>query len=123
MKALLFKRDIKLVKIRKFKKREKMDSLDLLLISLILLFIYILIRKNILNKSYKPQGVKKQEIIDSYEKEMLELLEKYDSNNEELLKKKKEFLLKVNQELSMNIFFDRQEAQEIIQKLVNLKLR
>ncbi len=100
-----------------------MDSLDLLLISLILLFIYILIRKNILNKSYKPQGVKKQEIIDSYEKEMLELLEKYDSNNEELLKKKKEFLLKVNQELSMNIFFDRQEAQEIIQKLVNLKLR
>ncbi len=100
-----------------------MDSLDLLLISLILLLIYILIRKNILNKSYKPQGVKKQEIIDSYEKEMLELLEKYDSNNEELLKKKKEFLLKVNQELSMNIFFDRQEAQEIIQKLVNLKLR
>lgn len=100
-----------------------MNSLDLLLISLILLLIYILIRKNILNKSSKPEGVKKYEIIESYEKEMLEILEKYNSNNEELLKKKKEFLLKVNQELAMNIFFDKQEAQEVLQKLANLKLK
>ncbi|RXI36190.1 hypothetical protein CRU99_13580, partial [Malaciobacter mytili] len=71
----------------------------------------------------KPEGVKKQEIIDSYEKEMLELLEKYNLNNDELLKKKKEFLIRVNHELSMNIFFEKQEAQEILQKLVNLKLK
>ncbi len=98
-----------------------MNSLDLLLISLILLLIYILIRKNILNKAFKPKALKKQEIINNYEEEMLKLLEKYSLNNEELLKKKKEFLLKVNQELAMNIFFDKQESQEIIQKLVNLE--
>ncbi|AXH14754.1 hypothetical protein [Malaciobacter mytili] len=100
-----------------------MDILNLLIISLILLLLYISIRKTILNKSYKPEGVKKQEIIDSYEKEMLELLEKYNLNNDELLKKKKEFLIRVNHELSMNIFFEKQEAQEILQKLVNLKLK
>ena len=69
----------------------------------------------------KPKVIKKEELIENYRLELFEILEKYEGNNElkseEKLKKKK----KVNYELSMNIFFEKEEAKNLIQELSNLR--
>ncbi|AXX86812.1 hypothetical protein [Malaciobacter marinus] len=100
-----------------------MQIIDLILISLILLGIYILIRKKLLKtKIINSKTQKKEDIIKEYENEMIRILYKYKDDEKQLSIKRKEFLLKVNKELAMNIFFDANETQEIIQKLVNIKL-
>lgn len=100
-----------------------MQIINLILISLILLGIYILIRKKLLKtKIINSKTQKKEDIIKEYENEMIRILYKYKDDEKQLSIKRKEFLLKVNKELAMNIFFDANETQEIIQKLVNIKL-
>ncbi|AXH09449.1 hypothetical protein CP960_10455 [Malaciobacter halophilus] len=100
-----------------------MQVLDLVLISLILLAIYIILRKTVLKRKIINDEVsKKEDIIKEYENQMTRILYKYKDDEEQLIKNKKQFLLKVNKELAMNIFFDENETQQIIQKLVNMKL-
>lgn len=100
-----------------------MQVLDLVLISLILLAIYIILRKTVLKRKIINDEVsKKEDIKKEYENQMTRILYKYKDDEEQLIKNKKQFLLKVNKELAMNIFFDENETQQIIQKLVNMKL-
>ncbi len=69
----------------------------------------------------KPQAIKKDELIENYKLELLEILEKYKDNKELLLQEKLRFLKKVNNELSMNIFFEKDEARRLIQELSSLE--
>ena len=68
----------------------------------------------------KDKTVKKDEIIEQYEKELKNILSKYKNDNEMKVKEKKLFLQKCNSELSRNIFFDENESKKIIQKLASL---
>ncbi len=69
----------------------------------------------------KPKVIKKEELIENYRLELFEILEKYEGNNELQLEEKLKFLKKVNYELSMNIFFEKEEAKNLIQELSNLR--
>jgi hypothetical protein len=69
----------------------------------------------------KPKVIKKEELIENYRLELFKILEKYEGNNELQLEEKLKFLKKVNYELSMNIFFEKEEAKNLIQELSNLR--
>ena len=64
--------------------------------------------------------MKKDELIQSYRVELLEILEKYEDNKELQFQEKLKFLKRVNYELSMNIFFEKEESRSLIQELSNL---
>ncbi len=69
----------------------------------------------------KPKVIKKEELIENYRLELFKILEKYEGNNELQLEEKLKFLKKVNYEVSMNIFFEKEEAKNLIQELSNLR--
>ncbi len=96
-----------------------MEYLLAIILSAVLTIIYIYFRKN---KAVllKPKSVKKDELIENYRLELLALLEKYQHNKELLLQEKLKFLKRVNYELSMNIFFEKEEAKKLIQELSSL---
>jgi len=96
--------------------------MDIILVVLILALIVVgvLIFLNGNSNNTKPTAVKKHEIIQQYEKELKNILNKYKNNNETKIKEKKLFLQKCNSELSRNIFFDENESNKIIQKLASL---
>lgn len=96
-----------------------MEYLFALVLSAFFTFIYIYLKKS-KTVFVKPKAVKKDELIQSYRVELLEILEKYEDNKELQFQEKLKFLKRVNYELSMNIFFEKEEARKLIQELSNL---
>ena len=92
----------------------------LILLILALIFVGVLIFLNGNGNNIKPPAVKKHEIIQQYEKELNNILNKYKHDNETKIKEKKLFLQRCSSELSRNIFFDENESKKIIQKLASL---
>ena len=70
----------------------------------------------------KPAAVKKDELIQGYKDELLQILEEHKENKELQFQEKIKFIKRVNSELSMNIFFDEIEAKNLIKELSGLKL-
>ncbi len=89
----------------------------LLSAGLTLVFIYFKKNKDVVIKS---APVKKEELIQGYKEELLNILEENKDNKELQFQEKIKFLKKVNYELSMNIFFDEIEAKKLIQELSGL---
>ena len=89
----------------------------LLSAGLTLIFIYFKKNKNVVIKS---APVKKEELIQGYKEELLNILEENKDNKELQFQEKIKFLKKGNYELSMNIFFDEIEAKKLIQELSGL---
>ena len=96
-----------------------MEYIFALILSAILTVVYLYFKKN-KTIFIKPKAVKKEELIESYRVELLEILKKYEDNKELQLQEKLKFLKRVNYELSMNIFFEKEEARNLIQELSNL---
>lgn len=96
-----------------------MEYLFALMLSAFFTLVYIYLKKN-KTTFVKPKAVKKEELIENYRVELLEILEKYEDNKELQLQEKLNFLKRVNYELSMNIFFEKEEARNLIQELSNL---
>ena len=96
-----------------------MDILIALVLSAFFTVIYIYFRKN-KTIFIKPKVVKKDELIQNYRLELLEILEKYEDNKDLQFQERINFLKRVNSELSMNIFFEKEEARNLIQELSNL---
>lgn len=96
-----------------------MEALILIAIAVVFIFVLIFIKNSLfgVNTNTKPKAIKKEEIIDAYENQMKDLVQKYSSNKENLTNEKIKLLKQINHELSMNLFFDETEAKEIIQKL------
>ncbi len=82
------------------------------------IFIFLFFKKN--KKYHKSSAIKKEELIKSYEDNMLELINKYKNDKTKLQAKKIEYLKISSNELHNNIFFDANEAKSIIQKLASL---
>lgn len=96
-----------------------MEYILALVLSAIFTVVYLYFKNNKTN-FVKPKAIKKEELVESYRVELLEILEKFEDNKELQLQEKLRFLKKVNYELSMNIFFDKEEARNLIQELSNL---
>ena len=97
-----------------------MEYIFALILSTIFTIVYIYFRKKNTNSFFKPKALKKEELIENYKLELLDILEKCANNKELELQERLKFLKRVNYELSMNIFFEKEEARELIQELSNL---
>lgn len=96
-----------------------MEYIYALLLSAIFTFLFISFkRKN--SSVLKPKVVKKDELIESYKIELQDILKEYEDNKELQMQERIKFLKRVNYELSMNIFFDENEAKELLQELSKL---
>ena len=96
-----------------------MEYILALLLSAGLTLVFIYFKKN-RNVVIKSAPVKKEELIQGYKEELLNILEENKDNKELQFQEKIKFLKKVNYELSMNIFFDEIEAKKLIQELSGL---
>ncbi len=102
-----------------------MDILNLILLFLSFIASFLLVkmfmRRNIKSSSKKdkPKALSKNDIIDGYKDQIRALNKKY-SKNKVLLKKKRELLKTISQELQRNIFFEQKEITFIINNLANL---
>lgn len=80
------------------------------------LFFYFKAKKV---RDIKSKYIKKSEIIKAYEDELLEILK--NSNQDDKVSLKIEFLKKVNQELALNIFFEKDEIKKVLEKLSKME--
>lgn len=96
-----------------------MEYILALTLSAIFTVIFIAFKKKNSGIS-KPKIVKKHEIIDNYKKELFEILEASENDKNLQIQERIKFLKKVNYELSMNIFFDENEAKQILKELSEL---
>ena len=96
-----------------------MEYVFALVLSAVFTIVYLYFKKN-KTIFIKPKVIKKEELVENYRVELLEILEKYEDNKELQLQEKLKFLKKVNYELSMNIFFEKEEARDLIQELSKL---
>ncbi len=84
-----------------------------------MLILHLNFKKN-KNVSIKSAPVKKEELIQGYKEELLNILEENKDNKELQFQERIKFIKRVNYELSMNIFFDEIEAKNLIQELSGL---
>ena len=96
-----------------------MEYVLALLLSAGLTVVFIYFKKN-KNVSIKSAPVKKEELIQNYKDELLEILEANKQNKELQFQERIKFIKRVNYELSMNLFFDEIEAKNLIQELSGL---
>lgn len=87
------------------------------LLFLLILPLYFFKQKN---TNIKSKTVKKEEIIQEYFSLMQEVLEKNKDNKQLQVQEKIKLLKNINNELAMNIFFDKEEAKKILKDLSNL---
>lgn len=98
-----------------------MEYLLALLLSALFTVVFIYFKKNKIIAT-KPAVVKKDELIQGYKDELLQILEEHKENKELQFQEKIKFIKRINSELSMNIFFDEIEAKNLIKELSGLKL-
>lgn len=96
-----------------------MEYLIALIFSAIATLLYFYLKKNKQGLVKNP-AIKKDELIHNYKVELLEILEKHKNNKELQVQERIKFLKRVNYELSMNIFFEKEESRILIQELSNL---
>lgn len=97
---------------------EGINTLPLALFLVLIILVIFLFKRN--NTRYKPSTLKKSELIKKYEYDMLKIISKYENDKEELKKQKMQFLKTASHELHNNIFFDEDEAKQIVQKLASM---
>ena len=71
-------------------------------------------------KAKRPTVNTKQDIVDSYEKLILDVIENNKEDKEALLEKKTQVLKVISKDLHNNIYFDDDEAKYIVSKLAQL---
>jgi len=96
-----------------------MEYILALTLSAIFTVLFIAFKKKNSGVS-KSEIVKKHEIIDNYKKELFEILEASENDKNLQMQERIKFLKKVNYELSMNIFFNENEAKQILKELSEL---
>ena len=97
-----------------------MEYIFAIILSTIFTIVYIYFKKRNTTFVVKTKALKKEELIENYKLELFQILENCDNNKELEHQERVKFLKKVNYELSMNIFFEKEEARNLIQELSNL---
>lgn len=83
-----------------------------------LVVAYIVLGKT--NHKLKQTAVKKEEIVTQYETQLKAILEQYQEDKQQQIEQKNIYLKKCNDELSRNIFFTTEEANQIIKRLAQI---
>ena len=96
-----------------------MDSEIIYSLGGIVIFILIII---LTLRSTPPSEIqtkeqKRQEIINEYRQQLRSALDALEDDEEAMVAKKSELLKRFSNELSMNIFFDKEEIRDIIKNL------
>lgn len=91
--------------------------LTILTIILIVLFIYFT-NKNVIKKTQSKLG-----IINRYKISLLKILEENKDDKDLQISQKIEFLKKVNDELSRNIFFEKHEIKTILEEFSKMEYK
>ncbi len=95
--------------------------MEYIVVLLSIVTVAIIYYKNKTTYKSKPKAIKKEEIIKSYEDELKEILLSCKEDKSKAIELRIQFLKKVNQELSMNIFFEQNEARQILEKLSKME--
>jgi len=95
-----------------------MENFILLLIILIPFIVFLLLKKQ--KTAIKNPAVKKEELINNYKKQMQNMLSNTSYNPEIQSQEKIKLLKKINHELSMNLFFDEDEAKDLLKVLAKM---
>lgn len=85
---------------------------------LVVLFFYFKSKKEVIKKT---PASSKADIIKNYKEELLAILEESKDDCELSKRRRIDFLKKVNQELSMNIFFEKEEARKVLEELSRME--
>lgn len=91
-----------------------------LIVVTILFVLFLYAMKNGKQQNVRDVNLTKDEIIENYINRMKEVLVSNADNKESLIKEKSKLLREINSELSRNIFFDEEEAKELLSKLANM---
>ncbi|PLY08985.1 MAG: hypothetical protein C0626_08175 [Arcobacter sp.] len=99
-----------------------MTELSIILFIIVSIALFILVFKQLGNnkKAKRPTVNTKQDIVDSYEKLILDVIENNKEDKEALLEKKTQVLKVISKDLHNNIYFDDDEAKYIVSKLAQL---
>ncbi len=79
-----------------------------------LVIVIYLVLKSTTKKSHKTKAQKRTEIISEYKKSLIESLAGLENDKKERMNQKSILLKKYSDELSQNIFFDKDEIKEVI---------
>ncbi|WP_375723405.1 hypothetical protein LXN10_12885 [Arcobacter sp. KX21116] len=99
-----------------------MIEATVLIFIIISLALFVLIYKQIsrTKNNEKTEVKTKQDIIDGYEKLILDVIENNKDDKKLMIEKKTQILKVVSKDLHNNIYFDDDEAKYIISKLAEL---
>ncbi len=99
-----------------------MGELSVILFIIVSMALFVLIFKQFGNnkKTNKPTVNTKQDIVDSYEQLILDVIENNKDDKEALIEKKTQLLKVISKDLHNNIYFDDDEAKYIVSKLAEL---
>jgi len=99
-----------------------LTELSIILFIIVSIALFILVFKQLGNnkKAKRPTVNTKQDIVDSYEKLILDVIENNKEDKEALLEKKTQVLKVISKDLHNNIYFDDDEAKYIVSKLAQL---
>ena len=98
-----------------------MKILTIIIILVIVVVFFLVKRYTSSNTQIKSKAIKKSEIIDDYKKQLRDMIVSCKEDENLILVKRKELLKQFNQELSLNIFFDKNEIRQTLNELVNYK--
>lgn len=97
-----------------------MEYIIAFVLILMLFAVYFLSNKK--DKTFtKTNVLTKDELIQNYKNELLKILDEFPSDKKSQMEEKLKFLKRVNYELSMNIFFEKEELKKFIQELSRLE--
>jgi membrane protein implicated in regulation of membrane protease activity len=99
-----------------------LNEVAIILFILISMALFVLIFRGVKKngKRNKSEVNTKQDIVDGYERLILDVIEKNRDNKELLLEKKTQLLKAISKDLHNNIYFDDDEAKYIVSKLAEL---
>ena len=84
----------------------------------LLILVFKLLNKN--DKRNKSEANTKQDIVDGYEKLILDVIENNQNDKDLMIEKKTQLLKIISKDLHKNIYFDEEEAKYIVSKLAQL---
>ena len=99
-----------------------MDILNIVMFVVCSISLYFTIKILFFKKkiNIKTAQTKKEELIQKYTNMMENIMIKYENDKAELTIQKMNTLKQINQELNVNIFFDKTEVRELLLKLSNM---
>lgn len=99
-----------------------MEATSFVLFALISISLFVLVYKQFNKAKINPRSkaMTKEDIVEGYEKLILDVIEKNRDDKDALKEKKTQLLKHISKDLHNNIFFDEDEAKDIVRQLASI---